>query len=309
VPTVRFWRPRSYNLPLGNLEDFVNRWKRREFETGNNRGWVTEYDLIRWIIQLALTCAANIVPQSLGKANLHRISEIRYDSSGKLALVKVYSSEFDGVFTADQLLDRFNPRRIRDISLVQGGEPRSDYPAALQCVIDKRPIIQSLRQRSSHFDAPERKLGLSHVLAIPLRSDFANGIPDQPVSITVDLHYLRLIGFVTDKFKMHRTLLRRAGQLSEILLSVDAIHARAFLPPSDAPGLPVDERPGPPAEKRPGPPAEKRPGLAGRERAEREQSARPREGGDDLSAESSESEDTDNEHRRGDDPPGHYWIG
>ncbi len=246
VPTVRFWRPRNYNLALGHLRDFIRRWQDRQFSTDNKRGYVTEYDLVRWIIQLALTCAANVIPQSLGKANLLRVSRIERDSDDRVRNVTVYSSEFDGIFTAEQLVNDLNPRRMRDLSLVQSGSGHRDYPAALQCIVDRRPIIQSLRQRSSHFDTPELHVGLSHVLAIPLRMDFSSALPDQPVSITVDLHYSRLVGYLVDKFGLHRrTLLRRAAQLSALLMQVSAIHATAFLPPSDIGSVP--EEPGPSA--------------------------------------------------------------
>ena len=234
VPTVRFWRPRNYNLALGHLQAFAKRWQDHLYETNNRRGCVTEYDLIRWIIQLALTCAANIVPQSLGKASLFRVSQIEQDSQGRVTRVSIYSSEFDGIFSGDQLIEPLQPKRIRDISIVTQGERHGNYPAALQCVASQRPIIQSLRRRSADFDAPERNLGLTHVLAIPLRRDFSDVISDQPVSITVDLHYFWPVGYLLDHMGLHnKTLLRRANQIYDILSRVTAIHSNDFLPPSD----------------------------------------------------------------------------
>jgi hypothetical protein len=214
------------------LKDLIERWQRREFDASNRRGFVTEYDLIRWVIQLALTCAANIVPQSLGKASLFRISEIEFSDSGRLVNVRVYSFELEGIFSAEQMVDQMNSRRMRDLSISPQQHEGDSYPAALQCIQNKEPTLQSLRQRASKFDRPERKLGLTHILAIPLRRDLSDALQDQPVSITVDLHYAYPIGYLVDKFGLHRrTLVRRAGQLSEILSNVSSLHRVEFLPP------------------------------------------------------------------------------
>jgi hypothetical protein len=286
VPTVRFWRPRNYNLALGHLKDFVERWTDHLFDPSNVRGALTEYDLVRFIIQLALTCAANIVPQSLGKATLFRISRIERNKEGEVTRVTVYSSEFDGIFTAEQLINDIHPQRLRDISLIRQGQRRQDYPAALQCVVDNQPIVQSLRQRSSSFDSPERNLGLTHVLALPLRRDFSGAIPDQPVSITVDLHYSRLVGYLVDKFSLHRkTLLRRAAQLRDILRPVSALQTSKFLPPTDASSYPIDL--GPAVD-------------------EQTESARPPGDGDRASSSPVSDASEAYSERDSDDPPGHY---
>lgn len=232
ITTVRYWRLVNYDLALAQLRDMIGRWQRNEFDADNRRGFVTEYDLLRWIIQLALTCAANIGPQSLGKASLFRIGEIERDSQTRLTRVRVYSFELDGIFSADQMLDRMNPRLMRDISISPDGQDGHNFPAALQCVNDKGPTVQSLRLRASKFDSPERRLGLTHILAIPLRSDLADAQPDQPVSITVDLRFSGPIGYLVDHFNLHcRTLIGRAEQISQALRPVTALHKPEFLPP------------------------------------------------------------------------------
>jgi hypothetical protein len=235
IPSIRFWRPSSYTLALGKLKQFIDRWKDGTFNSRNERGFVTEYDLVRWIIQLALTCAANMVPQSLGKANLFRVSQIERDAAGRVTRVKVYSSEFDGVFSPGQLIDVLDSQLLRDMSLDPQHLKPSDYPAALQCVLSGAPTIQSLRKRASDFDIPERSLGVTHVLGVPLIRDFSGVTPDSPVSITVDLRYFWLVGRLVDRTNLHRRIvLRRALQLASMLADVTALRDPRFLPPSDA---------------------------------------------------------------------------
>jgi hypothetical protein len=243
IPTVRFWRPRNYNLALGLLNELIERWKNQEFDVQNRRGFVTEYDLVRWILQLALTCAANIVPQSLGKASLFRIGDIETDGDARIISVRVYSFELDGIFSAEQMIDPINATRMRDISISMQRQDGHRYPAALQCVQNGGPTLQSLRERASRFDNPERRLGLTHILAIPLRRDLSGAVRDQPVSITVDLHYAWLVGYLVDKFDLHRrTLVRRADQLAKALSTVSALHRAEYLPPPAPPAPPAPPR-------------------------------------------------------------------
>ena len=232
IATVRFWRSGTYHLAFDQLGELIKRWENQDFDPRNRRGFVTEFDLVRWIIQLALTCAASVVPQSLGKASLFRIGEIQRDEQARIIRIRVYSFELDGIFSAQQMLDDMDPRRMRDISIALDHREEHGYPAALQCVQRKAPIVQSLRKRASKFDDPERQLGLTHILAIPLRRDLSDALPDQPVSITVDMRFGHFSGYLLDRFHVREgRLLRRGSQLSEQLAHVKALHRSEFLPP------------------------------------------------------------------------------
>jgi hypothetical protein len=210
----------------------IQRWERGEFDAQSRRGFVTEYDLVRWIIQLALTCSANIIPQSLGKAALFRIGDMEFDGDTRLTSVRVYSFELEGIFSIEQMIDDMNPRHMRNLKISSELADGQNFPAALQCVRDKKPTLQSLRVRASKFDKPERELGLTHILAIPLRRDFSDAVKDQPVSITVDLRFSWFVGYFVDRFGLHKaTLFRRAHQLSAALARVSALHKAEFLPP------------------------------------------------------------------------------
>jgi hypothetical protein len=77
---IRIWRPSHYSLALGYLEEYCQRLISRGYDLSGKRGYVTEYDLVRWTFQIALTCAAYMVPHSLGKANLFRVSQIVTDA-------------------------------------------------------------------------------------------------------------------------------------------------------------------------------------------------------------------------------------
>lgn len=232
VRTLRFWRSANFDLALYHLKDLIGRWQRHDYDTDSRRGFVTEYDLIRWIIQLALTCAANIAPQSVGKASLFRIGQIHTDD-GRLVKVRVYSFELDGIFSAHQMIDRMNRKQMRDLSIAPENQSSDTYPAALQCVDRKEMTLQSLRQRGAKSDRPERELGLTHILAIPLRDDLTDAEEDQPVSITVDLRYAKPVAYLVDHTGLHRArLLERAEQLAETLSVVkDALQHSKFLPP------------------------------------------------------------------------------
>jgi hypothetical protein len=231
IHTIRFWHRANYNLALQELERMVGHWSRREFDTESRRGFVTEYDLVKWIIQLALACAAAIVPQSLGKASLFRIGEITADEQERISRVRVFSFELTGVFSPEQMHDFADPRRMRDMSIVLDGQDEDHFPAALQCIRNNYPMLQSLRQRDSRFDRPERALGLTHILAIPLRSDLRDAQPDEPVSITVDLHFSRPVAYLVDRCNLHRRILfERSQELMRILSSVNALHEIKFSP-------------------------------------------------------------------------------
>jgi hypothetical protein len=233
LPTIRSWRPRHYSQSLWQLQDFIKRYKTGKFYEKDERSRVTEYDLIRWIIQLSLTCAAYMMPQSLGKANLFRISQFQRDDTGHLKLIRVYASEFDGVFTAHQLMNRLEPTFLRDISY-NPQETQLAVPAALQCVLNNEPVIQSLRRRGTEVDSPEKELGITHVLAIPLIPDFSDIVSDKPVSMTVDLRFDWLTALLVDKLGLYKkTMYRRAMQLEDTLRGIEALTSPQYLPPTD----------------------------------------------------------------------------
>lgn len=231
---IRFWRPSQYSLAIGHLQLFRERLIQDQYFKGNERGRVTESDLIRWIVQLALTCAANMVPQSLGKANLFRVSQIISDESGHVTEVRLYSSEFVGVFSANQLTNLLNETEIRHLYFNER-QRTDEFPAALQCLIEGLPTIQSLRKRKASFDQPERSLGATHILAIPLFNSFHSVKElDQVVSITVDLRYSRLGGWILDHTDVQRrSLFRRALNLRNLLVEIPQLRDPRFLPMSD----------------------------------------------------------------------------
>jgi hypothetical protein len=229
--TIRFWRPSQYSLAMGHLQMFRERLADDAYHKGHERGKVTESDLIRWIIQLALTCAAEMVPQSLGKANLFRVSQIVSDDTGHTTEIRLYSSEFVGVFSAHQLTNLMNETEIRHLYYCERQRP-DEFPAALQCLVKGSPIVQSLRKRRASFDQPERSLGATHILAIPLSRSFHSVRElDQVVSITVDLHYSRLGGWLLDRTDIQRmSIFRRAMNLREILVDIPQLRDPRFLP-------------------------------------------------------------------------------
>lgn len=234
---IRFWRPSHYSLALGYLEDYCNRLINQDYHVGNERGFVTESDLVRWTFQLALTCAAYMVPYSLGKANLFRVSSIISDTESRRTEVRVYSSEFVGVFPARQLADPLDNKRLRNLRLAPNHQTSDQYPAALQCVGDGLPICQSLKNRRAAFDEPEKTLGATHILAIPLVQDLSVlEKPDQATSITVDLHFGHFRKWLVDHRDFQKTtMFRRALKLSQILTPVKQLSAPMVLVTTGSP--------------------------------------------------------------------------
>jgi hypothetical protein len=216
---IRFWRPLQYALALGYLQDYSERLRSGQYYGGDQRGRVTDSDLTRWIIQIALTCAAQIVPQSLGKANLFRVSDIFYDDEGRSTKVRVYSSEFVGVFSSNQMIDPMNKTFLRNLHFEPSVQSSENYPAALQCLGEGIPIIQALKGRRAAFDEPEKALGATHILAIPLLSSLQSiEQRDQAVSITVDLRYGKVRAWLLEHRDIQKTsIYRRAEQLSRAL--------------------------------------------------------------------------------------------
>jgi hypothetical protein len=228
---IRFWRPSHYSLALGHLQDYCRRLTNGDYHAGSERGYVTESDLVRWTFELALSCAAYMIPHSLGKANLFRVSQIITDSHQRRTEVRVYSSEFIGVFSANQLIDVLDSTRLRNLRFAPNHQTSDQYPAALQCVGEGIPIIQSLKNRRATFDEPEKALGATHILAIPLVAELSTlKWPDQPTSITVDLHFGRFTGWLIDHRDMQKTsVFRRAANLSAILMAVEKLSAPMLL--------------------------------------------------------------------------------
>lgn len=233
---IRFWRPTQYSLALGYLAEYCQRLINREYSVSDERGYVTESDLIRWAFQIALTCAACMVPHSLGKANLFRVSRIITDGDNRRIELHVYSSEFVGVFSPRQLVDPLDNTRLRNLELAPSRQLSDRYPAALQCVGEGIPIIQSLKNRRAAFDEPEKALGATHIVAIPLVRDISTlTTSDQPTSITIDLHFGRIAGWMLDHRDFQRTTIyRRAKGLSKILMSVQQLSAPMMLVPTES---------------------------------------------------------------------------
>jgi hypothetical protein len=186
-----------------------------------------------------------MVPQSLGKANLFRISSLERNLEGRITEIKIYASEFVGIFSPAQMADRIDQTFLRNLALNEHTNSHQE-PAALQCVSKGRPIIHSLRKRQATLDGPERDLGTSHILAIP----FLAGLHDvrgrdQVVSITVDLKYGWLTGRWLDRrigqHTLERTsLYRRALQLAKLLTDIPQLSDPQFLPLSNR-QQPLDE--------------------------------------------------------------------
>ena len=231
---IRLWRPSQFALALGHLQRFRERLLEDAFSKGTERGHVTESDLLRWIIQLGLTCAAHMVPQSLGKANLFRVSRLEANSDGHTTAITLYSSEFVGVFSVNQLTNLINPRELRHLRFSER-QHVDEFPAALQCLVDGLPTMQSLRRRRASFDEPERSLGATHILAIPLFTGLHSiQEQDQVVSITVDLRYSRIGGWILDRRNLYKTnVFRRAARLKELLIEIPQLRDPRFLPLSD----------------------------------------------------------------------------
>jgi hypothetical protein len=224
--TIRRWHPTQFSLARGQLKLFHTRLSEREYASGVVRGQVTEGDLYRWSIQQAIACAACIVPQSLGKANLFRVSQLQHDEYGQLVSVSLYSSEFVGVFSPNELIDQLDNRHIRSLRYKKGDTDPTTVPTALQCALEGTPVIHTL-DKDSTLDRPERALGATHILGIPLAlKSTAIKFKDQPVSITVELRYGSFRSFLItrrrDRHPLRVPVLRRARELAKELAEVDA---------------------------------------------------------------------------------------
>jgi hypothetical protein len=211
LPTLRLWRPKEYSLAFAYLNDYCKALKSKRAEPVASernglqvqdekfgaRGFVSETDLVRWTVQQALTCAATLVPRSLGKATLFRVSDIKQFTAEDPWLpfrreVSVYSSQFVGVFSPDQLTHPQNSDRIRTFRMGGPDQEDSEVPMALKCLRRGEPLLDEL-PRGSAFDSPDRAVGTTHVVAIPLRSRSSElGRWNQPVAITVDLRFRSL---------------------------------------------------------------------------------------------------------------------
>ena len=112
---IRSWHPSQFNRALGELTRFRRLLKEHLFYDGTERGHFTESDRVRWTFQLLLTAAAFMVPESLGKANLFRISSIirTRDGENHTTEVRLYSAEFVGVFSIYQLSNTLNRKELR----------------------------------------------------------------------------------------------------------------------------------------------------------------------------------------------------
>jgi hypothetical protein len=175
-----------------------------------------------------------MVPHSLGKANLFRVSTINRDRAGRTVGVRLYSSEFVGVFSTSQLINVYHSTELRNVHS-NDNQSVDQYPAALQCVAEGLPTIQSLASRKSAFDQPERSFGATHILAIPLQTA-VTGITheDQVVSITVDLRYGRLSSWILEHRGLQKlSVYRRAARLADLLSAIPELSDPRFLPTNE----------------------------------------------------------------------------
>jgi hypothetical protein len=260
LPTLRLWRPKEYSLAFAYLHDYCEALKSKCAEPmaaerhglGHQdqngklgaRGFVSDTDLVRWTVQQALTCAATLVPRSLGKATLFRVSDIKEFGADDPWLpfrreVSVYSSQFVGVFSPDQLTHPQNSDRIRTFRMGGPDQGDSEVPMALKCLRRSEPLLDEL-PRGSAFDAPDRTVGTTHVVAIPLRSRSSELVRwDQPVAITVDLRFRSVRWWWLNKVRFRyrnqnkHPVYRRARalmtELRDIVPLWDAVELRARL--------------------------------------------------------------------------------
>lgn len=239
LPSIRVWRPRHYSLGMEYLGDYCKQLADRQYATRFKRGFVSQSDLVRWVLQMALTCAAFIVPQALGKATLFRVSTIRQYGKHDIYQpyrreIRIYASEFVGIFPTNQVTEPTDGTRIRSFLLGGPNQSDSQVPAALKCVRKGEPILEPIAGGTS-FDRPELEQGTTHVLAIPLCGHVKDvAFLDQPVSITVDLRYSRFGKWWASKrdFKK-RSIYSRANRLMMSLQMLPELKEPQFFPKPD----------------------------------------------------------------------------
>jgi hypothetical protein len=208
VHAIRWWRGRNFEQGFGYLGQYATASQCLLEELEDVRA-INRDDLSAWGGAVLLTAAARISRYSQGKANLFVVNEV--DGLRPTRSITLRSKHFVGPFPIAQLTTaRIGTRayRYREMPVSASATATVAASAAFHDRITFAPIGQNVSDQ-------EKRLGTTHILAIPVCA----GITDVEVGdfavITVDFRLPRRVRalWICECWFAKETIMKRADRL------------------------------------------------------------------------------------------------
>ncbi len=216
IPPIRRWKPSHFQLAIGHLEKYADAIRSDLIPLRKGSPEETDADdLKRWFLQLLLTAASIIIPNSQGKANLFYVSQIERGSEGHARRIHLASYEFVGVFPLAQLTEEAG-KYLRAFWIALP-EQTLDAPVAATCA--RANAIQLVKVDRRTLNEDEIHLGTTHILGIPIVTSVNRPVENALISLTIDLKFrgfkYAYYSYFPDRFT-RTTLYARACTLQDL---------------------------------------------------------------------------------------------
>lgn len=176
VRPMRFWRERAFTQALDYLNDY-----HAALDKVSAASQVTPSVIRAWGMDLIVTAASRISRYSQGKASLFEVEEVMAAPFART--LDLTAPFFVGAFPLGQLKNSaWTPRTQK----VPESSPTDRLSAAALAVLSNRIELQSLRDVKLGSE-PEKQVGTTHILAIPLGPEFHNLREGDVAVVTIDL--------------------------------------------------------------------------------------------------------------------------
>lgn len=214
LPRITDWRRSSFPQALACCRQYVGELEAYSGANGKAAPDApTHAHLGYWGIAALLSAAAGISRYSQGKANYWIVQSSNRDPGGLTDIVHLRSLAFVGIFPLWQL--RAQNGDFRDVRVTFGDtHPETAIGQAVR--YDRINFTSVLDDRISD---KERRLGTTHVLAIPIAADADARSPGQAAGISVDFRIGRVAAwllFRSNDSWATRRLLQRAEMVQRL---------------------------------------------------------------------------------------------
>jgi hypothetical protein len=180
VHASRWWRSRGFRQALTYLTQYGDAVSETP-ETRESQRAITREDLYVWGSNVLLTAASRISRYSQGKANLFVVNEVFTRTTPPTVTLR--SQQFVGAFPLLQLTTHRNGRVYNYRDMEVNATSTATVTVASTAVLHNRLLFDRI---GDHVSDEERRLGTTHILAIPICDGIADIEPGDIAVITVD---------------------------------------------------------------------------------------------------------------------------
>jgi hypothetical protein len=221
IAAIRRWRRRSFEQSLAFARRFVDSCCH---DAEHNESGADEAhrrpecdDLFRWAMNSLLTAAARIHPASQGKANLFSVQSVEAAPTGAVQSANLRSLSFVGPFPLAQL--RESDGTFRDMPVANGGS----LSVAGQAYRVNSILLEVVARQRYRSDE-EKRLGTTHILAIPIGYGLSTAHEGSLAVLAVDLRIPRRYSWLyrDERTRWSRRLRARAEKVQELARALAA---------------------------------------------------------------------------------------